>query len=89
MVQWKRRKKGTPRQIGQPFIVDESQQKKKGLLDKIKAKYASGHKSPEHKYLERLREYINEQGSPKEKKLMEGILTESDAQYLKCRIFWF
>lgn len=83
MVDWRRRKHGSPRQIGQAFPVDgESQQHKKGLLDRIRG-FGDKHGSQEHEYLERLREVISEHTKPTESRLMDGILTESDAKYLE------
>jgi hypothetical protein len=84
VVQWRKRKKGTPRQIGQAFPIDESQQKKKGLLDKIRGRFAGNREGrPERKYLERLREIIREHTETGEERLANGIITEADAQYLE------
>ncbi len=86
LVQWRRRKHGTPRQIGQTFPIDESQQKKKGLLDKVKERFAGQeHGRQERKYVEKLRELIAEHTEPKESKLLNGIITEADAEYLAKR----
>jgi hypothetical protein len=84
MVQWRKRKRGTPNQIGKPFPVDkESAQQKKGLLDKLRGRFSGKHVGThEHKYLEQLRDLIKEHTDPKESKLIDGILTESDAEYL-------
>jgi hypothetical protein len=84
MVQWRKRKRGTPNQIGKPFPVDkESVQQKKGLLDKLRGRFSGKHVGThEHKYLEQLRDLIKEHTDPKESKLIDGILTESDAEYL-------
>ena len=88
MVQWRRRTKGSPRQIGQAFPVDESTQKKKGLLDRIRGmnKGKSHTGSREHEDLERLKEAVRNNTNP-DAKLMNGVLTEDDAEYLQKRGF--
>jgi hypothetical protein len=81
---WLRRKRGTPRQIGQPFIADESQQKKKGMLDKLRERFGGQeHGRQENKYLERLKALIKERTIPKEELLLDGLLTPEDVEYLE------
>jgi hypothetical protein len=86
LVQWRKRKQGSPRQIGQAFPLDESQQKKKGLLDRLRGRFAGHHEGVhEHEYVERLRELIHEHTESGEERLADGILTEADAEYLEKR----
>jgi len=86
LVQWRRRTKGSPRQIGQSFPLEgESQQKKKGLLDRIRGMNMGKRTgSQEHAYLERLRDLVKDK-TDGDAKLMNGIITEGDAEYLEQR----
>jgi hypothetical protein len=84
LVQWRRRKKGSPRQIGQAFPIDESQQKKKGALSKLRERFAGKtHGRQEHEYMEKLKDLIRERTETGEQRLMDGVLTEGDAEYLQ------
>jgi hypothetical protein len=84
LVQWKRRKHGTPRQIGQAFPIDESTQKKKGALSKLRERFAgASHGRQEHEYLDKLRDLIKDHTSPREATLMNGIISDQDAEYLQ------
>jgi hypothetical protein len=84
MPEWRRRKKGSPRQIGQPFIVDESSQKKKGALSKLRERFAGNeHGRQENEHLERLKALIKEHTTPTEEKMLNGVITEADAEYLE------
>lgn len=84
MVKWRKRKQGTPKQIGQAFPLDDkSQQQKKGLLDAIKGKLGYGHASPESKYLNMLRDKLAEFSKTPEERLPDGIFSDSEAEYLE------
>ena len=76
-MQWRRRKTGTPRQIGQAFPVDrESMQHKKGLLPRLRG-MANSEK------MKALKETYSETIKPKEQKLLESdILTPDEIKYL-------
>jgi hypothetical protein len=84
LVQWRRRKKGSPRQIGKPFPLDESMQKKKGLLDTLRGRFAGKHTSPyDNQRVDALKELIRDHLKSDEERLAGDILTESDARYLE------
>jgi hypothetical protein len=65
------------------LIVIVCKKRKKGLLDRLRGRFAGKHVGePEKKYLGQLRDLIKEHTDPKESRLIDGILTESDAEYL-------
>jgi hypothetical protein len=58
-------------------------QQKKGFLDKLRGMFTGKHVGTnENKYLEQLRDLIKEHTDPKEAKLINGILTGLDTEYL-------
>jgi hypothetical protein len=67
-----------------PFPIDESSQKKKGALAKLRERFAgTKHGRHENEYMERLKALIREHTTPTEEKMLNGIITEADAQYLE------
>lgn len=76
-MQWRRRTRGTKRQIGQAFPLErESMQHKKGLLPKLRGMANS-------ERMKALREAYNEALKPKEQKLLESdILNPEEIKYL-------
>jgi hypothetical protein len=86
LVQWRRRKKGTERQRGLPFPIDESSQKKKGALAQLRERFAGQkHGRRENEYVEKLKELIKEHTKTGEDRLSGGIITPEDAEYLEKR----
>jgi hypothetical protein len=85
MPEWRRRKRGTPRQIGKPFPIEgESQQQKKGLLPKIIGRFQGDHRSPREKaFYEKIKNAIR----PKEDKMLldkeAEIFSPEDMQFLQ------
>ena len=76
-MQWRRRKRGTPNQIGQAFPLErQSMQHKKRLLPKLRGLS----KSEQYKALA---DVYNKVTKPKTDKLMESeILAPEDIEYL-------
>lgn len=84
MVQWRKRKHGTPRQIGQPFPIEgESQQKKKSALTKLWGNLSGGDRSARtKKFVAVMQELLK----PKEERLMESdILNPEEVKFLVQR----
>jgi len=83
-MQWRRRNRGTPRQIGQAFPVDEeSQQKKKRALGKLWGNLSGKDRSMRtKKFVEGLQQLLK----PKEDRLMASeILSPNDVKLLVDR----
>jgi ATP-dependent protease HslVU (ClpYQ) ATPase subunit len=81
LTDWRKRKHGTPRQIGQAFPVDEaSTQKKKSALKKIVGNLNGSDRSMRtKKFVEGMKEILKS----KDQKLMESeILTPNDVTLL-------
>lgn len=83
MVQWRKRKTGTPRQIGQAFPVDkESMQQKKGMLSKISGRLSGDHRSHrEQEFIDKIKDAIK----PKEEKYLvdNDVLNPDQMEYLQ------
>jgi mannose-1-phosphate guanylyltransferase len=83
MVSWRKRKHGSPRQIGQAFPVEkESMQQKKGMLDKIRGRLSGDHRSQrEQDFIDRIKDAIK---TKDEKYLVDNdILDPSQMEYLQ------
>jgi hypothetical protein len=82
MTDWRKRKHGTPEQVGKPFPVDgESQQHKKSALSKLVGNLSGGDRSARtKKFVEGLKQVLRS----KEDKLMteSEILTPNDVKLL-------
>lgn len=84
-MQWRRRVRGTKRQIGTAFPVEgDSQQHKKGLLPKIMGRISGDHRSEREKeFIEKLKNALK----PKEEKMLiddtNEIFTPDDMSYLQ------
>lgn len=82
MVQWRKRKVGTPRQRGQAFPVeDESPQKKRSALSKVMGHLSGGDRSMrEKKFIEGMKQMLKS----KDQKLLDEseILTPNDVKVL-------
>jgi len=81
MPEWRKRKHGTPRQIGQAFPLEgESQQKKKSALAKVWGNLSGGDRSARtKKFVAAMQELLK----PKEERLMESdILNPEEVKFL-------
>ena len=83
MPEWRRRKRGPPRQVGQAFPVDkESMQQKKSMLSKISGRLSGDHRSHrEQDLIDKIKSAIK----PKEEKYLvdNDVLNPDQMDYLQ------